>query len=157
MMIVTYIWDSLLWIFHRLPVHFLPPPLPETSDMSRKLYCCFENDLNREFPVMCHDEDTYYDLKVKIQQKKGLEDDVDQWDLYRPGDLLDKTKPFIPKAGDQRLAPKHQIRHKDQESGDSDIDIVIVGGQQHQHKQPQRKDIETLAASGTPSRHSFTY
>ena len=38
------------------------------------------------------DEDTYYDLKVKIQVKKGLqESDIDRCQLYRPGDLLDKT------------------------------------------------------------------
>lgn len=98
---------------------------------------------------MCHDDDTFYNLKVKIQLKKGLEDDVDQWDLYRPGDLLDKTKPFNPKTGDQRLAPKHQIKHADTESGDPNIDIVIVVCPQHQHKQPGRKDIKTLAASGT--------
>lgn len=115
---------------------------------SKNLFCCFEDNLTREFPVTCHDEDTYYDLKVKIQLKKGLEDDVDGWDLYRPGDLLDKTKPFIPETGDQRLPPKHRIKHTDKESGDPDIDIIIM---RQQHGQShQKKDIETLSASGTP-------
>lgn len=99
---------------------------------------------------MCHDEDTYYDLKVKIQVIKGLQgSDIDQWQLYRPGNLLDKRNSFIPKTGDQRLPPKHRIDNTDKESGDPDIDIIVMSEQHEQHEQAhQKKDIETLTATG---------
>lgn len=103
--------------------------------------------------MACTDEDTYYDLKVKIQAKKGLQEhDIDQWHLYRPGDFLDKTEPFVPKTGDYRLPPKHRIKHTDKDSGDPNIDIVIFVRQQRQQPQ-QKKSIEALAATGTPPLH----
>ena len=81
--------------------------------------------------------------------RKGVHhQDIDEWDLYCPGRELDKAKPFIPSTADIRLPPKRKIKDIQNESGDPDIDVVIVCRQQDQILPPKRR-IELLDAGGT--------
>ena len=112
------------------------------------LFCCFQDNLTEEFRVFYEENDTYHDLKLKIKMEQGLHDqDIKKWQLYRPGHVLDKSNPFILSTAHIRLPPKQKIKNIRTESGDPDIDVVIVCREQGQSL-PPKKMIELLDIGG---------
>ena len=95
----------------------------------QQLSCAFSHSLSQIFRIDCLlNKENYYDLKKRIQEKRGLQDhDINLWVLYRPGSILDKNATFVPaENNNDRRPPSHLPISLDPEPGDPDIDIVIV-------------------------------